>query len=86
MATTTLTGAAGPHATVMDSSGALSTVGRLVQEFTVSWRRARLREQLARMTARELMDIGIAEEELERIYALEVFTPRRWAAEGVNLA
>ena len=47
--------------------------------------RAGFRARLAAMSDRELLDIGIAEDELHRVHALESFTPRAWARRGVRL-
>ena len=44
----------------------------------------RLRDQLADMDDAMLKDIGIADDELHMIRARRQFTPRAWAASGMN--
>jgi uncharacterized protein YjiS (DUF1127 family) len=68
-----------------EARSASSWFERVAAQVGRSWRRARLRERLSHMSANELLDIGIAEDELDRIYRRDVFTPRAWAAQGVRL-
>lgn len=69
----------------IDVGASSSVLGRYVASVGRSWRRARLRERLALMSAEQLLDIAIAEDELDRVWRREVFTPRAWAAQGVRL-
>jgi len=62
-----------------------SVFGSFFQRLSVSWRRAGLRERLAFMDDKVLLDIGIAEDELDRVHRREAFTPRAWAARGARI-
>lgn len=62
-----------------DSANVTGFLPRLLR----SWRKAIARQQqieeLARMDAALLLDIGIAEDEIWRVRAREDFMPRAWA-------
>jgi uncharacterized protein YjiS (DUF1127 family) len=85
MAMATMTHAVAGH-TAANAHDGTSFVTRMIADFTAAWRRKRLRETLARMSDTELLDIGIAEEELQRVHAGEAFTPKAWAARDARRA
>ena len=82
---TTMTHTVAGHASLHAQEEA-SFLARLTADVATAWRRKRLRDKLARMSDAELMDIGIAEEELHLVHAGATFTPKAWSARGARLA
>ncbi len=78
MATTT-TGLPAPfhtHASFIDRL--TQTVSAVVTAYQDHRADKRLRETLANLRDATLLDIGIAEDEIERVRSKENFTPRSW--------
>lgn len=81
MATTTTNTTIGVSTTAGLTLGQrlMEKISSALARFRAYWADRRMRDALADLSDAQLLDIGIAEDEISRIRAFEVFTPRSWA-------